>query len=71
MNDSLTRLLGTSGHDAGCEGGMVVFAEYVESELAGKDVGELFPTVAEHLRNCRACAEDHEGLVALAREHHP
>ena len=63
--DLVTRLLGTGGTDAGCEGGMALLAEYVEGELAGRDVGELFPAVSEHLSNCPACAEDYEGLVAL------
>jgi len=66
-HDPLTRLLGTAGDDAGCEGGMVVLAEYVEAELAGRDVVALFPAVAAHLRNCSACAEDYRGLVALVR----
>ena len=51
--DPLTRLLGTPGDDAGCEGGMALLAVYVEEELAGRNVRDLFPTVAEHLRNCR------------------
>ena len=45
-----------------------MLAEYVEGELAGLEVRELFPTLATHLRNCPACAEDYEGLVALVRE---
>ena len=53
--DPLTRLLGTPGEDAGCEGGMALLAMYVEDELAGRNVRDLFPTVAEHLRNCPAC----------------
>jgi hypothetical protein len=65
--DPLTRLLGVAGEDAGCEGGMVLLAEYVEAELAGRDVIVLFPAVAAHLRNCRACEEDYRGLLALAR----
>jgi hypothetical protein len=69
-NDPLTRLLGTGGADAGCEGGLAVLAEYVEGELEGRDVRALFPALAEHLRNCPACAEDHVGLLALVREHH-
>ena len=32
-----------SGEDAGCEGGLALLAEYVEGELAGRDVVELFP----------------------------
>jgi predicted anti-sigma-YlaC factor YlaD len=63
--DQLTRLLGTPGKDAGCEGALALLAEYVEGELEGRNV---LPAVDEHLRNCPACAEDYEGLVALARE---
>jgi predicted anti-sigma-YlaC factor YlaD len=66
--DPLTRLLGTPGKDAGCEEALAVLAEYVEGELAGRNVRELLPAVAEHLHNCPACAEDYEGLIALARE---
>ena len=65
--DPLIRLLGTPGDDAGCEGALALLAEYVEGEREGRDVRALFPTVAAHLRNCRACAEDHEGLIALVR----
>jgi hypothetical protein len=67
MTDLLTGLLGTSNADAGCEHGMTVMAEYVEGELEGRDVRGLFPALAEHLRNCPACAEDHAGLLALVR----
>ena len=67
-NDQLTRLLGTPGVDAGCEDGMAVLAEYVEVEFAGGYPEELFPGLATHLRNCPACAEDYQGLVALIRQ---
>ena len=66
-SDPLTRLLGTAGQDSGCDAGMAVIAEYVELELAGRDAEHLFPGLAAHLRNCSACAEDYEGLVALVR----
>jgi hypothetical protein len=65
--DPLARLLGVPGDDSGCDGGAVLLAEYVEAELAGRDAIALFPTVAVHLRNCPACAEDYRGLVALVR----
>jgi hypothetical protein len=65
--DLLTRLLGTAGEDAGCEGGMAVIAEYAEGEAAGRDVRRLFPALARHLRDCPACAEDYRGLLALVR----
>ena len=66
--DPLTRLLGTPGKDAGCEEALAVLAEFVEGALQGRNVRELLPAVAEHLRNCPACAEDYEGLIALAQE---
>jgi hypothetical protein len=68
--DLLTRLLGGVGPDSGCDGGFAVLAEYVEHELAGTNVGELLPAVTAHLRNCPACADDYEGLLALARTTH-
>jgi hypothetical protein len=46
---------------------MTVIAEYVEVELAGRNAEDLFPGLATHLRNCPACAEDYEGLLALVR----
>jgi predicted anti-sigma-YlaC factor YlaD len=64
----LIRLLGIPGKDAGCEETLALLAEYVEGELEGRNVRELLPAVAAHLHNCPACAEDYEGLVALARE---
>jgi hypothetical protein len=63
----LIRMLGTGGEDSGCERGMAVIAEYVELELAGRNAEALLPGLAAHLRNCPACAEDHQGLVALVR----
>jgi hypothetical protein len=68
--DRLTRLLGTHGEDAGCEGALTLLAEYAEGLLQGRPVDQLFPAVATHLRNCPACAEDCDGLLALAREDH-
>ena len=66
-NDLITRLLGTAGEDAGCEGAHARLAEYTEGVLAGLDVAQLLPAIAEHLHNCPACAEDYRGLVELAR----
>ncbi len=66
--DLITRLLGTPGDDAGCEGAHARLAEYVEGEVAGRDMAQLLPTVAEHMRNCPACVEDYRGVLALVRE---
>lgn len=68
--DLLTRLLGTESEDSGCDAGFAVLAENVERELEGANVRGLLPAVAAHLRNCPACSDDYEGLVALAREPH-
>jgi hypothetical protein len=66
-DDLTTRLLGTAGEDAGCEGAFARLAEYVEGEFAGREMAKLLPAVEKHLRDCPACAEDYRGLVALVR----
>ena len=63
----LTQLLGGERFDPGCDDAFTAFERYVEAELAARDAEALLPGIAEHLRNCSACAEDHEGLLALAR----
>jgi hypothetical protein len=68
--EDLIRLLKTtSGEDSGCEEVFALLDQYVEAELAGRDVETLLPAVAEHLRNCGPCSEDHAALLALIREH--
>jgi hypothetical protein len=66
--DLITRLLGTAGEDTGCEGAHARLAEYIEGELAGREMADFIPGVAQHLRNCPACVEDYRGLIALVRE---
>ena len=66
-SDLTTQLLGTTGEYAGCEEALARLAEYVEGELSGREMAGLLPGVAEHLRNCPACAEDYRGLVELVR----
>jgi hypothetical protein len=69
MNErDLRELLGTNREDSGCAEALEVLDRYAEAEVEGRDVEGLFPAVAEHLRNCEACMEDHDGLVALIRE---
>jgi hypothetical protein len=65
----LLRLLRVNGDDSGCEGAFELLDQYVEAELEGRDVEALLPAVAEHLRNCAPCAEDHAALLALVRDH--
>ena len=61
-------LLGTDRADPGCDEALAVLDGYVEAEFEGRDAEALFPGIAEHLRNCSACVEDHAGLLTLARE---
>lgn len=70
MNRSeLIRLLHTStSEDAGCEETFALLDQYVEAELAGRDAETLWPAVAEHLRHCGPCSEEHAALLALIRE---
>ena len=67
--DLVAALLGTDARDAGCDAGMDVLDRFVEAEIDGRPVAELFPGVAAHLVVCPDCAQDHEGLLELAR--HP
>jgi predicted anti-sigma-YlaC factor YlaD len=66
--DLVKRLLGTTDEDAGCETAFAFLAEYVEGEHAGRPKAKALEAVAAHLRNCPACADDYEGLLALVRE---
>jgi hypothetical protein len=65
------RLLGTDDVDPGCDAGFVLMEEYVEAVLRGDDVVLKYPGVVAHLRNCPACREDTEGLLAALREIEP
>ena len=58
----------SSGQDSGCEEAFALLDQYVEAEVEGRDVEALLPAVAEHLRNCAPCSEEHAALLALVRE---
>ncbi|HEX6307463.1 MAG TPA: hypothetical protein VFZ69_04705 [Longimicrobiales bacterium] len=67
--DPLDVLLGRPGRDPGCEAAFEQLDRYCEAVLRGADAASEFPEVALHLRNCIACREDTEGLLAvLARD---
>jgi hypothetical protein len=65
--DLMRRLLGPAGRDAGCERCFELLDEYVERELAGRPVADLYPDVSRHLAACPDCAQDHDALVDLLR----
>jgi hypothetical protein len=62
------RLLGSNDRDSGCEGGFELLDQYVEALRRGEDVTLLFPELLAHIRNCDACREDTEGLLAALDE---
>ena len=62
------RLLPTDDADAGCDAGYALMEQYVDAVLRGDDVELEYPGVVAHLRNCPACREDTEGLLAALRD---
>jgi hypothetical protein len=72
LSSAVTRLLGPSGPEAGCEECFMRLDEYVERDLARRDATHAMPRVALHLEGCDACREEmvslHD-LVAGSRFH--
>ena len=65
MSDKrLEHLLGTDARDPGCDGAFEVLDQYVEAVRRGVDVEARHADFVTHLRNCAACREDTEGLLA-------
>jgi hypothetical protein len=61
-------LLGTADSDPGCDATLTVVDQYVDAVLRGDDVAGKYAAVLAHLRNCPACREDTDGLLAAIRE---
>ena len=65
MTDTpLGHLLGNDGRDPGCEGAFEVLDQYVEALRRGGEVEARYADFVTHIRNCAACREDTEGLLA-------
>jgi RNA polymerase sigma-70 factor, ECF subfamily len=62
----LDELLTADMGDAGCEFTLEVLDRYVEAQLSEQDTRLRFSGVTAHLRGCRACREDHAGLLIAA-----
>lgn len=60
----LEHLLGRGGRDSGCDAGFEQLDRYCDAVRRGVDVAREFPDVFNHIRNCAACREDTEGLLA-------
>jgi predicted anti-sigma-YlaC factor YlaD len=61
-------LLGPAGPELTCQQCFEALDRYVELELAGRDADREVPGMDAHLQGCPACREDHESLLALARD---
>ena len=66
--DPLEGLLGHTGRDPGCDASFAQFDLYCDAARRGEDVERLFPEFVNHIRNCTACREDTEGLLAALRQ---
>ena len=66
-DDPYDRLLGALGPDPGCDICLSQLAAWADQMQAGLDASAAFPEIARHLRNCPACREDAEALLALLK----
>jgi hypothetical protein len=66
--DMIRAMLGPAGPELTCEQCFEELDRYVELELAGHDADRAVPGMGAHLEGCPACREDHESLLALARD---
>ena len=60
----IEKLLGTDDRDPGCEGAFEVLDRYVEAVRRGENTQLRYADFVTHIRNCAACREDTEGLLA-------
>jgi hypothetical protein len=63
----LDKWLGSPDRDPGCDAGMDVIDEYCEAVLRGDESSARFTEFRTHLRNCVACREDTDSLLAALR----
>ena len=63
----LARVLGPAGPEVTCEACFEHLDRYVEAQRAAGDAAAeaVVPGMRAHLEGCPACAEEHEGLLAL------
>lgn len=68
----LEKLLGDDGADPGCDAAGELMDAYSEAVANGGPIPQRFDEFARHMRNCVACREDTEGLIAMLRQQeHP
>jgi hypothetical protein len=65
MNRDLRdRLFGSGDRDPGCEGAFEMLDQYCDAVGRGEDADRRFPEFVTHIRNCAACREDTQALLA-------
>lgn len=66
--NSLDPLLGNPDRDSGCEKAFEQLDEYAEAVRRGEDVSHRFQEILTHVKNCAACREDTEAMLAAMEE---
>jgi len=64
----LQRILGSEHSDPGCDEAGELMDAYCELVARGDPVSDQFDAFVTHMRNCDACREDMEGLLAMLRD---
>jgi hypothetical protein len=65
---NLEKLLGADGADPGCDAAGELMDAYCETVANGGPIPERFDLFVRHMRNCAACREDMEGLLAALHQ---
>ena len=68
MTELIRGVLGPKGPELSCDECFEELDRYVDLEIAGRDAETAVPGMSAHLRGCPACHEEHDSLLALARE---
>ena len=69
MSEWVSRLLGPGRDEVTCEECFALLDRYVELELNRSEADAELPGMEAHLEGCPACREEHELLLAFARDH--
>lgn len=62
------KLLGDDGADPGCDAAGEFMDAYCDAVANGGSIPPRFDDFLRHMRNCDACREDTEGLLAALRQ---
>jgi hypothetical protein len=66
--DVLRAVLGPAGPEFTCDRCFDELDRFVELEVARGDADGVMPGMRAHLEGCPACREEHDSLLALARD---